>query len=308
MQKSMAKNKQTDFYINSFCNALKSVCFEFLPFEKALEISDNLSDLLTNEEIKEINRYMVLKNLESKVSELTLITHEVNSAVQTMLEFDLTGSVLIYGKSIQDFNLFKSQVDDLMQKQDKIKIGIYIDNILDFSEEDLCKLSDFTGKEKLPIYLNFLRTLDEAGSLDKLYGKSPAKVLEDFGFLDRKCYCVGCNFLDKDDAEVLYFNHAYIILTPLSDMMLGKGAVNLQMLLGQGLTVSLGSDSYIPIDMNLEGKIALGNTANLMYDPKPIERVQIYEMISSEIQNNFLESPELENQKQKIEKILRRIK
>ena len=310
MQDTMNGNNKQLFYHNAFCDVEKSVLFEFLPLKRALEIiNENIKLDFSKDEMAELSRYVLMKNILGNVSEISLKVSDPSSAIKYMLEYGISGKVLVDGRQILDLRLTKEVLYLLKQNQVNIEIGIFIDGILNYSEDELNAISEFVGKEKLPVYINFLRTLDEAGTLDKTYGKSPARVLEDFGFLDRECYCIGCNFLDKDDAEVLAGYDTEIILTPLADMKLGRGAINLQMLFGQGLKVGLGSGEFREILMIGEAGIALGNTANLMYTPFPATEEQSNGMLqtNNKISPQFSEE-EFYRQKEKVEKIIRRIK
>ncbi len=310
MQNNRVQDKNLKSFQNSFCYGEKAALTEFVNLKKVIKILTNEIPLnLSKEEILECCRYMVMKNAKFNVTDLTVFSSEPELALQSMLEVGMKGKVLVDAKKIIEKAFTKIELEKLRQNSLKIEIGIFINGILNFSEEELSILAEFAGREKLPVYINFLRTLDEAGVLDKTNGKSPARVLEDFGFLDRKCYCLGCNFLDKDDAEILASYDAEIVLTPTMDMLFGRGFINLQMLFGQGLKVSLGTGESFTTKMRAEAGVAMGNTANLMYDPFPIKYEQLdnmYEIDGNEILQ--VKDEDLQNQRQKVEEILRRIK
>ncbi len=314
MQKSIWQDEHLKSYNNSFCDFDKSLLFEFLDLDDAIDLIENKNfELIAEKDCKELYEYVVLKNLNNDVKELTVRANFPLIAFEVMKKHGMNGKVLCDARILLDDYFKKTNklknLQDVFALQNKLQLAVYIDNLLALSEGELSIISEIVGKNKLPLYLNFLRSLDEAGTLDKIYSKSPARVLEDFGLLDRKAYIIGCNFLDKDDASVLAGYEASIIITPLADMMLGRGAVNLQMPLNEGVEVKLGSDCYPFVDMLEEGKIASGNTANLMFDPFAVSRQELEGMIiSNKDVDEMLTEIRLNKQKEKVKEIFRRKK
>ena len=314
MQKSIWQDEHLKSYNNSYCDLDKSLLFEFFDLDDAIEmVNNNDYSFISENDCKELYEYVVLKNLHNDVKELTIKAKFPLQAFEVLKKHGLFGNILCDARVLlNDFfkkTCFLKSLQEKIKEQDKIFLAILCDDILSFSEAELSLISELAGKQKLPLYINFLRTLDEAGNLDKLYNKSPARVLEDFGFPDRKAYLVGCNFLDKDDANLLASYEASLIITPLSDMMLGRGAVNLQMPLNEGIEIKIGSDCYPFVDMLEEGKIATGNTANIMFDPFAITRQELEKMIVSDKDvDEFLTEVRLKKQKEKVKEIFRRKK
>lgn len=265
-------------YKNAFCDVERRFIFESYPLKIALETSFS-SLKLSADECKRIYKAAIEENIKNNVGQLTLLVTYPHIAAEVLDEFDISAVILVHVKNIV---VLTDTLREDFRKKYKCPLGIYIPDLLDLSEEEIEDVAYAAGKEKLPVYINFLRTLEEAGSLDKIYNKSPAKVLEEFGYLDRECYVVGCNFLDKDDAQILASCNTKVILTPLEDMMLGQGAINLKMLFEQGLDVSLGSGVHSCLDMESQAKIAVGNTANLMYNPFPISEEEYKSLIELE--------------------------
>ena len=109
------------------------------------------------------------------------------------------------------------------------------------------------------------------GQIDKLYGMSPARFLEEEGFLDRECLILGGNYLDKDDLNILSQYDARVVVTPRSDMLLGRGFINLSPLKSQGLALGFATDIHPYTDMLAEVYLAAGQTANLMHDAKAVQ-------------------------------------
>lgn len=253
-------------YKNAFCDVEGKFVFETLPLQNAIE-NDFGSLNLSLQDCRQIYKSTIQENIKNNVAKLSILVSNPFLAAEILEELDINATIVMNVKNSDA--LSNTLLEDFKRKY-KFPLAIYIPQLLDLSEEEIENIVYLAGKEKITIYINFLRSLEEAGSLDKIYGKSPAKVLEEFGCLDRECYLVGCNFLDKDDAQILSSYNTKIILTPLEDMLLGQGFVNLKMLFEQGLKINLGSGIHNCLEMQSQAKIALGNTANLMYDPFPI--------------------------------------
>lgn len=262
-------------YKNDFCDVEERFIFATLPLKNAMETSFG-SLRLSAQDCRRIYKAAIEENMKNDVGQLTLLVSHPHIVAEILEELDINATILVNAKN---YVVLTSSLLEDFRKKYKFPLAIYIPDLLDLSEEEIEDVVYFAGKEKFPIYINFLRSLEEAGSLDKIYGKSPAKVLEEFGYLDRECYLVGCNFLDKDDAQILSSYNTKIILTPLADMLLGQGAINLKMLFEQGLDISLGSGIHNCLDMESQAKIAVGNTANLMYNPFPITEEEYKSLI-----------------------------
>lgn len=303
MQKGIWQDEHLKSYKNSFADVEKSVMFEFVGVQSALGlIEEGEEKAFLKDQVLDMNRYFVLSNLMADTKEITLYSIYPQLAIKAMEEFGMNGKVLFDAQLL----LTGKNFDALFKGKTNIKGAYFIDDILKYSQTQLSAISDALAKQQAEVYINFYRTLNEAGTLDNIFKKSPAKVLEDFGFLDRKIHLVGCNFLDKDDALILAQYNVDIISTPLADMMLGRGAINLQSILASGLSVHLGSGEYPYPDMLQEGKIALGNTANLMYDPFALTKQQIEDMVVSNLDvDEMLTEVRYEKLKNKIKEIFR---
>ena len=123
-----------------------------------------------------------------------------------------------------------------------------LENIGEFSEAELSQLSEDFAKTKERCFMKVGRDLFELGEIDKLYKKTLAEVLEDFGFLDRNCVLVGGNCLEKDELQLLKRYDVPVVLTPNEDGRLGRRVSNLNTLRHLGFDVSFGSGTFAEID------------------------------------------------------------
>lgn len=72
---------------------------------------------------------------------------------------------------------------------------------------------------------------------------SPVRYLDGLGVLTPGLLAVHCVRVDEDDAKILAARGAVAVLCPRSNEFLGNGVPPLAMLLGQGVSIALGTDS-----------------------------------------------------------------
>ena len=124
-----------------------------------------------------------------------------------------------------------------------------LENVDQLSENDLNGLgSKFCANKNATIFMKIGQSLQELGTIDKEYGKPLSRVVEDFGFLDRKAVIVGGNCFEKDDLEVFSQYDCDFCLAVGEDGKLGRRPTNLISLLNRGIRVALASGYNSEID------------------------------------------------------------
>lgn len=123
-----------------------------------------------------------------------------------------------------------------------------IDKIEEKDEKTLSDLSLKIAKERKVPFLKIGQDLVSLGSIDKEFGKSVARVLEDFGFLDRRAVVVGGNCLEKDELEILRGYDCGFVLLPNDDGKFGRRVTNLVSLMSKDFNIALGSGNSSEID------------------------------------------------------------
>ncbi len=241
-------------FYNAYCDLLQTAANNFLPSQQTDELLQNAT--FTDEEILTLARFVLMQNKLAGVGKINL--KSPSSCVLPLFEeFDMSGKLILPLDALEGL-----QTKDFIGE----KIALEISDLVEENEKTLSYISDLAAKMKIPLIVHFGKTLEEVGILSQKYKASPARILEDFGLLDRKISLLGCNFIDKDDLDIIASYDAQIILSPRSDMMLGRGAVNLYTIQNKNITYHLASDAYPQIDMPSEATLAQGNTANLLYE------------------------------------------
>ncbi len=156
-------------------------------------------------------------------------------------------------------------------KDERVLIGninqqnvMYFENIADFSDEELDLLLRLSIEEfRLPI-IKTAYSLYDCGAVDKAFGRSAVKVLDDFGFFDRPCMIVGASEVDKDDLEILANSDVKICLC-VNECLYGcLGLANVVNFKNYGLFVMLGIGDFLQGDMFAEMRNLLLFSRNLL--------------------------------------------
>jgi hypothetical protein len=241
-------------YYNCYCDAIRTALNCFLPVEESERLLEE--DLFSKEELLTLSKFALVLNSRADVGKVNLSAPNAD-ILPFFEEFGLDGRVILPYEAIPSL-----KTSDFVGG----RVALEVKSLLENDEKTISDISDLSGKMKIPVFINFGRTLEEVGLLSSRYNSSPARLLEDFGFLDRECYLLGCNFIDKDDLDIISSYGGKVVLTPRSDMMKGCGAVNLYSIENKGIEYGFGNQSYPQIDMANEAEIARGNTANLLYE------------------------------------------
>jgi 5-methylthioadenosine/S-adenosylhomocysteine deaminase len=99
------------------------------------------------------------------------------------------------------------------------------------------------ARENGILYLtHLLENKDEIDTIEKRYGKKPARHLLDLGVLDQQTIAVHCNWLSPEDIAIFADLGVSVSHNPVSSMKLAAGVAPVPQMLKQGITVGLGTD------------------------------------------------------------------
>lgn len=267
---------------NFYCDAVKCSLGEFLNFDENFD-DDFILANLTEKQLQVLSDYAVLKNKLAGVSELNLKVPTFGVGLNSLEKYGLMGSEVVSCKKIEQM-LSKSLIGN--------KTMILLEDISSLNGNDLSYISDLLAKCDMPVIVKIGQNLEEVGKIVNKFNLSPVSLLEEYGFLDRKCFCLGLNFIDKDDQNLLKSYDAVCIFSPRSDAEEGKGFINLYNFIYNDLSFGFSSGICYNIDMFAEGKLAMQNTSNLMYDPNLVEQEKVLLSLQSTFGKNEIEVDE----------------
>lgn len=254
-------------FTNFYCDGIASALDEFITLPEDVDIAKYLSD----EDCQTLVDYAVMKNKVAGVGQLYIKVPDFNMGKNALEKFGMAGYEIISAKNCQNMSTSAMIGGNTI---------IELESLLDFQQGELSEIADLTARAELPTLFHLGQDLEEVGKIVNLYKHSPAEVLESFGFLDRQCFLLGLNFIDKDDQKLLHDYGATCIFTPRDDGEHGRGAINLYNFIYNQLKFGFGSGKCYNIDMLAEGKLALYNTANLMYDANLISPKELLAAIA----------------------------
>lgn len=209
---------------------------------------------------------VIEKNVAAGVARLNLLTSDPFAAAEKYKQHGLSGKIIVRAEQLDKRALKK------LTKQG-IDLAIYIDLLL-FDEKQLEKFS-LTG---LPVFIPLFDDLTKTGQIDSNFGISPAKLIEEMGFLDRDCTIVGGAYADKDDLEILGSYGAKIAVCPISQSQSGATFSNVVLMRKAGLNIGIGSGANSEIDLAKECEYLYLTTLSLLENPQAIQREEIQKL------------------------------
>lgn len=260
---------------NEFLEFSNYYCNPFSNCDKCKILNDiNTPSSTQTELISEIYELTLAKNYKNGVKELFI----KNDFFVDLTSFSKKYNLII--KNVIDAeNIFKMPSSFLVGNE----VVVEINNLENYSDSFLSEIVSFCAKTELPILIHFAKDLTSLGKLSSKYNKAPEKVLEDFGFLDRKCYLLGCNYLDKDAISLLDSYDIEYIFTPLTDAENARGFLNFKLF--ENKVCHIGTDEQEDIDMLKEVDFLRLTTNNLLCKNNMIEDKNYFYLLSSKSEN-----------------------
>ena len=172
---------------NYYCDALYCALGEFFDKEKIDEILN--SKTLTQQQVKQLCEYAVIKNKIAGVTFLNLKVPDFGYGIELLEKYNMNGHEIVSA------NLMNCMPSKALVGQ---RLMLEVESLLEYNENFLSDLSDLSAKIDIPIIFALGQDLEEVGKIVNKFKMSPIQTLESFGFLDRECYVLGLNFIDKD--------------------------------------------------------------------------------------------------------------
>ncbi len=168
---------------------------------------------------------VIEKNAELGVREINLFTSQPLQAESKMKKSALKGSIIV---SWELYKQFKGKT--------QIPLRVYVDL---YNEEE--KVLDEISLANVPVAIPLFDNLTRTGLINAKYELSPAKFIEQMGFLDRDCLIIGGMYADKDDLSLMGQYGAKIVVCPRAYSRKGSTFANIVLMQKQGLKVLLGT-------------------------------------------------------------------
>jgi 5-methylthioadenosine/S-adenosylhomocysteine deaminase len=127
------------------------------------------------------------------------------------------------------------------------------------SAESLAWIAEVAAERDLPVQIHLAETADEVSECISRTGKSPARYLDELGFLGPRTALAHCVWLDPGEFELLAERGATVVTNPAANMKLAVGrAFPYPQAAAAGVALGLGTDgvsSNSNLDMLEEVKV-----------------------------------------------------
>ncbi len=111
------------------------------------------------------------------------------------------------------------------------------------STESLKAMKELSDETGYLLHMHLSETQEEVEDCKTEFGKSPARYLEDIGFLGERCVLAHGVWLDSTEIPIIASSGAKIVHNPVSNMKLAVGkAMPYGLLKRAGVTIALGTD------------------------------------------------------------------
>lgn len=146
-------------------------------------------------------------------------------------------------------------------------------------------ISDFAKAHDLGMHVHLSETKAEHEGCLARHGKTPARILEDYGIWDTRSIAAHCVWTTPDDWALLAERGVTAIHNPTSNLKLGSGIAPIQAMRAAGVRVALGTDSVASNnshDILEEVKLAALLSCGSTLDPTALSARDALRMATSE--------------------------
>jgi formimidoylglutamate deiminase len=107
----------------------------------------------------------------------------------------------------------------------------------------------FAATQRMPVHMHVAEQPAEVAACTAEHGRAPVALLAAEGLLGERFTAVHAVHITPEDARSLAAARAHVCACPTTERNLGDGIVPADLLLGAGVSVSLGTDSHTQIDL-----------------------------------------------------------
>ena len=241
------KNNENVSYRNGFVMPIFAFLSDFYDSHDLLNLIETFSELhgsqildflgLTPDDYADLIRHSISENIGKGVSEMDILSLDPFLTQKIFSEFQITGTIYIRAK---DIGCFEKDLDK------SSGVGVFVEPYYD-GDELTSFVSDFCGKNKLPVIAQLYDDLLKTGEINSTFNQTPIQYIENIGLLDRDLKILGGNYADKDDFSLISSYGAKMIICPYESLNFGRSCPNLQAMLNAGVNVEIAS----PIENDL---------------------------------------------------------
>ncbi|MFN2500206.1 MAG: formimidoylglutamate deiminase, partial [Pyrinomonadaceae bacterium] len=138
---------------------------------------------------------------------------------------------------------------DLGEENDMASVGVAPHSVRAVPLAYLKEIVDFANQEELPVHMHVAEQAAEVSACISEYGRSPVALLATEGLLSERFTAVHAIHVTAKAIRLLSDSRASVCACPTTERNLGDGIVPIDQYFKAGVTVCLGTDSQIQIDL-----------------------------------------------------------
>jgi formimidoylglutamate deiminase len=127
----------------------------------------------------------------------------------------------------------------------RVNAGVALHSLRGASPADIARLRDLVGGTDLPIHIHVAEQMAEVADCLAATGQRPLQWLASEGHLDLRWQLVHATHAEGAEIEAVARSGAGIVICPGTEANLGDGLADLRGWLGQGVPLTVGSDSQV---------------------------------------------------------------
>src|SRR5437763_3567531 len=168
---------------------------------------------------------------------------------------------------------YLKKLEELLSTRDEmVWIGVAPHSVRAVPLQYLKTIVSFANEHDLPVHMHVAEQPAEVSACIEEYGRSPVALLETEGLLSKRFTAVHAIHVTPKAIGAIERTGAMVCACPTTERNLGDGVVPVDAYFNVGVTVALGSDSHIQIDLledarELEYHLRLQKTARNVLAP-----------------------------------------
>ncbi len=212
---------------------------DVLPREKKLLLNENDVYAADVYGILEMLRNGITTFLNAYMSPLTTAKAVVDTGIRS-------GISLGYHHVLEkaDDDRLEDEISKIkeMDSSELIDIVLYLHSVYNSTESQFNSLNNLRERYGYLMHTHVSETLKEVGDTDLHHQKTPVKMLEDFGFFDGRSLVAHSIHIDKEDVNIYKKYDVNVVSCPSSNGKLASGVCPYDLLLDNGINITLGTD------------------------------------------------------------------
>jgi formimidoylglutamate deiminase len=130
-----------------------------------------------------------------------------------------------------------------------VTMGIAPHSIRALPLTSLKRAAAFSAEHNLPLHIHMAEQTAELTACEREYGVSPVRLLGQHNLLSDRLTLVHAIHTSPDEVSMLANADSMICSCPTTERNLGDGVIDAQSVIGQGISISFGSDSQATINL-----------------------------------------------------------